>query len=353
MTVWAAAAAVALCACGQGSASDDDGDDDDAPDASAGTIDADPTAPDGATPPIDASLPDGGGAVTDPGMPGTWDVHATNTSAATELGNAAVTVYSPSTDSGATPAAGPFPLVIVSTGFQIGKANYEDTCRHLASWGYVVLIHDYTSGNHQEKGAEIGDLIDWATAAGGPITARVDATRIAVAGHSMGGKVSVIAAILDARIDAVVAWDPVDALPPIADGSTSVCPETIGQLDVPFAVLGETTDGTAGIGGQACAPTADNFQQFFTGACDAPAALEVTIANADHTDWVDDRSSCGLACLFCQTGQTPDATVLTITRRVTVAWLETHLRGLGGFGAYLAAPGIGSPATVRTVASGC
>jgi hypothetical protein len=132
-----------------------------------------------------------------------------------------------------------------------------------------------------------------------------------------------------------------------------VCPESVDDLDVPIAILGETTDGSGGAGGMSCAPAADNFQQFFTGACGAPARLEVDITGADHTDWVDDRGACGLACLFCATGATADATVLTITRRVTVAWLQTHLLGLAGYEPYLTAPGIGSPVNVRTTAPGC
>jgi pimeloyl-ACP methyl ester carboxylesterase len=290
--------------------------------------------------------------VLDPGSPGVFDVHVANQSAATSLGNAALTVYSPSTDDGATPAAGPFPLLIVSTGFQIGRANYDATCRHLASWGYLVLIHDYTSGNHNQKAAEISDLIDFALGATSGLSARINASQIAVAGHSLGGKVSIGAASLDPRIGAVVGWDPVDALPPFGDGSTSFAPELVDTITAPLALLGETTDAT-GAFGPACAPAADNYQQFFNAACASTDVLEVTIPNADHTDWVDDRAACGFACLVCASGTTPDATVLTITRRVTVSWLETHLRGQTGFEEFLTSPGIGSPATLRDVVPNC
>jgi len=312
-----------LSACAEPAASwiDAGGDDTPAPDA-------DPDAPDA------SGLPAG-----DPGNPGSFTITTTNATVTTSLGSAAVTVYTPG-------GTGPFPLVVVSTGFQIGKANYDSTSRHLASWGYVVLAHDYTSGNHQEKAGEVGELIDWALG-----NTAADATKIATAGHSMGGKVSILAAIEDARVKAVVGWDPVDALPPFSDGSTSVAPERIDELAVPIAVIGETTDGGGGGGGMACAPVADNYAAFFTGSCGAPDALEVTIAGADHTDWVDDRSACGLACLFCGTGATADATVLAITKRVTVAWLETHLRGRTDLGSHLTAPGV--PATVREIPPGC
>ncbi len=319
------------------------GDDDEA------SADADPGRPDAAEP----GRPDASGdSGDDPGQPGDFAIHHADATVTTSLGSAAVTVYSPSGDGGATAAAGPFPLVVVSTGFQIGRGNYRETCEHLASWGYVVLIHDYTAGNHQEKAAEVGELIDWALGGSSGVAARIDPTRIAVAGHSLGGKVSILAGIEDDRIDAVVGWDPVDALPPFgSDGSASATPERIDELDVPLAVLGETTDGSGGFGGMSCAPAADNYRQFFDHACAAPSALEVTIAGADHTDWVDDRGACGFACQVCQNGATADATVLTLTWRVTVAWLETHLRGATGFGEVLSAPG--GPATVRSIVAGC
>lgn len=316
------AIAILLAACGGSSATGDDTAAD--PDAAGG---ADPDARPGTDPDADPGAPDAAPA-TDPGELGPYVVTVTTASTTTSLGTASLTVYRPAGD-------GPFPLVVVSTGFQITRSNYDVTCRHIASWGYLVVSHDYTSGNHDEKAAEISELIDWALGA-----QPVDATRIATAGHSMGGKVSILAAIEDPRVGAVVGWDPVDALPPFSDGSTSVAPERIDELTRPIAVIGETGDSS-------CAPAADNYQQYFDGACAAPAALEVTIEGADHTDWVDSRASCGFACLVCAQGATEDATVLEISRRVTVAWLEVHLRGRDEMAPWFSVPGIGSPVSVQ------
>jgi dienelactone hydrolase len=302
-----------------------------------------------ATPAADAGpTGDAPPAAADPGLPGAYDVVVDDgRTVPTPSGDETATVYEPSIDGGATAAAGPFPLVVVSTGYMIGRGNYDGTCRHLASWGYVVVSHDYAGGNHQDHAAGVSAILDWALGGASGLAGRIDATRIATAGHSMGGKVSILAAILDSRVDAVVGWDPVDALPPIADGSYSVTPEQMDGLTVPIAVLGETTDGgSGGRFGSACAPAADNFHQFFSHACAAPAALEVTIDGADHTEWVDSRQACGLACLVCSTGSTDGATVLSVTRRVTVAWLETYLRGTPGMDAWLAEPAVGGPTHV-------
>ncbi len=303
----------------------------------------------------DAAAAGDGTPASDPGAPGSWQV-LTQDDASIVLGGGttvAGTVYSPSSN-GTTPAAGPFPLVIVSSGYQLARSQYRIFCEHLATWGHVCITHDYpSSGNHQDKAREIGKIIDWALSPSSGLAARVQVGAIGVAGHSLGGKVSINAAILDTRIKAVVGWDPVDALPPFGnDGSMSVTPEMMGNLRVPLAVLGELTDSTGGVGGMSCAPAADNYQQFFTAACDAPAALEVTIAMADHMDWIGDRGTCGIACLACANGQTPDTVVHGVTRRVTAAWFLRHLRGDTAMDAWLTSAQIGSPTTVRTV-TGC
>ncbi len=309
--------------------SGDGGDPPDAPPANdaAGDPDAPPAndaAGDPDAPPV---------TVTDPALDGPLQVSTQQ-------------VSSPFVGTVFTPAgAGPFPLIVVSSGFQLARAQYAGFCQHLASRGHVCITHDYpSSGNHQDKARQIADIIDWALTS---TPSRSDA--IGVAGHSLGGKVSINAAILDDRIGAVVGWDPVDALPPFGnDGSTSVTPELMGQLQVPFAVLGELTDASGGIGGMSCAPSADNYQRYFTAACAAPATLEVTIDGADHMDWIGDRGSCGFACLACASGTTADATVHTITRRVTAAWFERHLGGNTAMDAWLTPAAIGTPTSLRT-----
>lgn len=335
--------ALAACSGGGGGSVDAaglDGGDLDGPGAVDAAVDAPST--------IDAPV------ATDPAQPGPWSV-VTQDNVSISLGAGSVrgTVFSPG--QGGAPAPGPFPLVIVSSGFQLARSQYAVHCQHLASWGYVCITHDYAaSGNHQAKAREVGQIIDWAQGAASGLAARIAGQPVAVAGHSLGGKVSINAAILDNRIKAVVGWDPVDALPPFGnDGSQSVTPEMMGNLRVPLAVLGELTDATGGLGGQACAPSADNFQQFFVAACQAPARLEVTIDAADHMDWLGEPGSCGLACLACKSGTTPPATVLTITRRVTTAWLERHLRNNAAVAPWLAAPQVGTPTSLRTTAPGC
>jgi dienelactone hydrolase len=350
MALGLGAVVLALGACGDGGV--ETGDDDDNDSVDAGVVietDARPGGGDGDA----GSSPDAGPA-GDVGQSGPFDVHLDDgVSVPIDTGSATLTICSPSSDGGGTPADGPFPLVISSPGFQLPRTQYASMCSHLASWGFVVLSQDYAGDggilnppNHQTLAEEVGTLIDWATSGASGIAGRLDSTKIAVVGHSLGGKVSILAAILDARIGAVVGWDPVDAKPPIDNGSPSVTPELMSGLTVPIAVVGETLDAAGGF--SQCAPADDNYAQYFETACQSADALEVTVDGADHMDWVDDRSSCGFTCSACQTGAADDAATREITRRLTTAWLRKHLLGASGMETFLAAPGIGAGATVRS-----
>jgi len=271
---------------------------------------ADALAADSSPPGGDAAT-DGSTGARDPALDG----DATVTTAPASIPGATAgrtlqaTVFTPST-------TGVRPLVVISPGFQMARAQYTSYARHLATWGFVVVLTDYAGGslfpNHTTLATDVPEVIDWALAQS---ALAVEPTQIALAGHSLGGKISVYAASLDPRVKAVVAWDPVDA------NSPSVAPEQMASLTAALAVVGETTNGSGG--GMPCAPTAENFQAFY--AASPSPALAVTVVDADHMDWVDDPS-CGV-CGFCSPGAAPADRARVVTRRVDVAWLRRHLLG--------------------------
>ncbi len=207
----------------------------------------------------------------------------------------------------------PRPLVVVSPGFQMDRAQYTSYAHHLATWGFVVVLADYADrsffADHEKLAADVTSIIDWALAQ--PMLA-ADPARIATAGHSLGGDMSVFAAANDARVKAVVGWDPVDASP-------SVVPEKMSSITAAIAVVGETTNASGG--GMPCAPADENFQKFYAAA--PSPAIAVTVKGADHMDWVDDPS-CGF-CGFCSPGTAAPELARTVTRRLDVAWLRRQL----------------------------
>ncbi len=228
------------------------------------------------------------------------------------------TVIAPSTP-------GPHPLVVISPGFQMARTQYTSYATHLATWGFVAILTDYAESgfsiDHQRIANDVPAVITWALA---QQNLAIDATKVAAAGHSLGGKISILAASSDARIRAVVAWDPVDSNAP------SVAPEKMGALSAAIAVIGETTNATGGF--MPCAPAADNFTQFYTAA--PSPALQATVAGADHMDWVDDPTC--FACTFCGAGSAPPDRARTATKRLDVAWLRKHLLGDASMDPWLA-----------------
>jgi dienelactone hydrolase len=223
-----------------------------------------------------------------------------------------------------TPAgSGPFPLVIISPGFQLSRTQYGSYAAHLASWGFEVALTDYADqslfADHQLLANDIPAVIDYMLA-----NATIDSSKIALAGHSLGGDISVLAAIGEPRVKAVVGWDPVDG------GSPAVL-SMMTSFTQPLAVVGETTDGT---GFSACSPTADNYTQFYAGA--PSPALEMTLVGADHMDWVDDQS-CDV-CALCTAGSASPDLAHETTRRMNVAWLRARFYADASMSPWLANP---------------
>lgn len=258
----------------------------------------------------DLAMSDTSAPQHDPANDGEFAVSVTSAMipGATQGRSLAATIYAPMT--GPTPR----PLVIVSPGFQMARAQYASYAQHLASWGFVVVLTDYAESgffvDHARLAADVAAVIDWSIA---QTSLSTDPARVATAGHSLGGKISVFAATVDSRIRAVIGWDPVDSNNP------SVAPEKMASLTAAVALVGETTNGSGG--GMPCAPAADNFSSFY--AASPSPALAMTVVGADHMDWVDDPS-CSL-CGFCSPGAASAELARRVTRRLDVAWLRRHL----------------------------
>lgn len=94
---------------------------------------------------------------------------------------------------------GPFPAVVLVPGFLFGADAFALYGKHLASHGIVTLIP--TFGDSAFAPISHSKLADHVRAMAIDLAgdARVDATRVGVAGHSRGGKVAILAAIRDDR----------------------------------------------------------------------------------------------------------------------------------------------------------
>lgn len=258
-----------------------------------------------------------------------------------------LTVYLPEVDN-------PHPIVVFHHGFQLSPAQYHSYGEHLASWGYVVVMPEMPGGlfglgapSHVELKEYLSAVLDWIAAdtalgADGALLGLADSSRIGLAGHSMGGKISLLLATEDDRPLAVFGIDPVDAagspLPVSEDDFPSVAPELMGQLAVPLALLGETTNGTCeGFMCQACAPEDNNFHQYYLHA--VSPALEIEVLGASHMSFLDDPD-CGMVCSACPVGSDDPATTRLLTRQSMTAFFLVFLSKESGYMHWLTGAGM-------------
>lgn len=234
-----------------------------------------------------------------------------------------VTSYVPS-DDGQTAAQGTFPLVLLMPGYGASYNRYTHLSRPLASHGFVVVGLDFASAGliptsrHDENAGEALAVLDWALTAG-PFADRIDPTKIAAIGHSMGGKIAFYAASLDARIDLVVAWDPqntggppcgVDGLAPGDCNDFPVAPNCQAR-DAGRLHLMHAESLVFGTEDNLLAPDPHlRADQFYRGA-PSPTAF-VSMPEASHAAWIFDGSES------------------SVTRRAHTALLLTRFRGVTG-----------------------
>jgi dienelactone hydrolase len=244
------------------------------------------------------------------------------------------------------PAPGPYPVVIVAHGFQLPAKQYTNYIKRLATFGYVAITADFPAsffGQDNTKNAkDLISAIDWA--AGKP-ELKADTTKVGMTGHSLGGKLALLASTMDPRVKASIVLDPVDGgggpgggcNPPQCVDVSALMP----QLKIPTGFLGETTDSAGGI--QPCAPAAENFLTFYMGT-NAPS-LAVTVKGANHMSFLDDVSSCGATCSFCNMATVDNATVNSLSLAYVTAFYERYIRSNTGYDTYLT----GAEATTRYV----
>jgi dienelactone hydrolase len=237
--------------------------------------------------------------------------------------------------------AGPFPVVVFSSGALQNAAGYALYGKRLASWGILAILRDDpVSASVDSIVADVSYVVGtWLaaqnTTAGSPLLGKVDAAKVGLAGHSRGGRISLLAAegAAKGKVKGVFGLDPVDDRAPYSR-------TTLGTIGVPVAFVGETVDSTGTL--QACAPAASNYQILYQ-AASAPA-VAITAVGANHPMFVE-PASCVL-CGFCNKGTADQTVVLGYSSRYLTAFFARELKGDTQVGA--AFEGAGAAADVSS-----
>lgn len=233
------------------------------------------------------------------------------------------------------PTPGPYPVVVFGHGFQLPPTQYTNYIKRLATFGYVAITADFPASffgmDNQKNAKDLISAIEWA---GSKPELKADTSNVGMSGHSLGGKLAILAATLDSRVKAAILLDPVDGgggpggcNPPACVDVSALMP----KLQIPTGFLGETLDASGGF--MSCAPAADNYLTFYEGA-NSPS-FEATVKGANHMSFLDDVASCGGTCSLCNKATLDNATVNALGRAYVTAFYERYLRGNTGYDTYL------------------
>lgn len=237
----------------------------------------------------------------------------------------------------ATPIrTGPWPLVVFSHGF--GGVRFQSfyLTEHLATHGFVVAAPDHP-GNTFADFAMLSDdaaiaqsavdrpldmmfVTDRMLADGGGLSLSIDATRVAISGHSFGGWTSLETARRDPRFRVVV---------PLAPGFRAPStPDFVATLARPLIIFGGSVDHTCPF------PTSQQAPYDLA----APPKALVDILGAGHLDF-SDLCEVDIARMALNDGCDPASLDPQVVRdRVNVlalAFLERYLNGDASFDARL------------------
>jgi hypothetical protein len=230
----------------------------------------------------------------------------------------------PSADEGGSidDSAGDRPILIFGPGLLMENELYLSYTRHLASWGYVVVMRANFTLSHLQLALTTNAIIDWLNeqqeTSGSLFEHKLNMLRVGALGHALGGKIALLAAKLNTNIFAVAGIDPDDSLPTLPipyEDYPSVTPELMPNINIPTLFIGSELGGD-------CVPAEENYQQYYEHA-NSPSE-EITVLFAGLTSFLD-NPSCGVPCASCDPGTADHDNVQSLTRRYITAFFNVTM----------------------------
>ncbi|KAJ8768422.1 hypothetical protein K2173_021575 [Erythroxylum novogranatense] len=241
----------------------------------------------------------------------------------------------------ATPCeAGEYPLLLFLHGYLLSNSFYSQLIQHVASHGFIVIAPQLYSVAGPDSSDEIkatADITNWLSKGLHyllPPHVQPNLTKLALAGHSRGGKTAFALtlgkATTDLKFSALIGVDPVDGMDKGKQTPPPVLTYVPHSFDLNMAVMiigsgyGDTKRNPLF---PPCAPKGVNHVDFFN-ECRKPACYFV-VKNYGHLDMLDDdtKGIKGKAtyCL-CKNGESREP-MRRFVAGATVAFLQTFLGG--------------------------
>ncbi|MDE9364708.1 dienelactone hydrolase family protein [Luteipulveratus sp. YIM 133132] len=245
-------------------------------------------------------------AADNPARNGPYAYTSTTVSDAATPGFGAATIYYPTSTTGTVGG------VAISPGFTETQSAISWFGPRLASHGFVVITFNTNSGldSPDSRGAQLLAALDYLTGSSA-VKAKVDPSRLAVMGHSMGGGGTLAAAKSRPSLKAAI---------PLAPWHTD---KTWPEVTTPTLIVGAEND--------TIAPVADHAEPFYTS---LPANAEhayLELNNASHSATNSDNPA---------------------TSVQSVSWLKHFVNGDTSYDSYLC-PGPAPSSTVEEYRSTC
>ena len=251
-------------------------------------------------------------------------------------------IFYPSVSAGAeaTPASGAYPVIAFGHGFVMQPTEYGTLGAGLAAAGYVVaFVGTETSfaPNHAELGLDLlftAAQLPVLSAQPGALLSGHVLPRRAIAGHSMGGGATWLAAAAAAS-----SGTPLDCIAGLAPAETN--PSAIAAaatVTVPTLVLSGDAD--------AVTPPAEHHLPIHNGTA-AECRAFVSILDGSHCGYADAGGLCDLGELFFNGLDRPTQTALTLD--LLTAWFDFHLKDLDAAWTTFSTYDAGSPHTATSI----
>ena len=214
--------------------------------------------------------------------------------------------------------AGPFPVVVMTDGFNLAGDLYTSYGDHLASWGFIVVFADIPNNfifpkTPPELIDYLGATFDFVEAeAMGQLGERMsEARRRRTLRWSRGCRSSPSMMRVRLASSPSIRWMARWYRQRQPRGLPLGRAELMDLLEVPAVLLGETTNGDAERDVDALCASRRDFQQYYLGA--TGPALEIEMVGANYTSFLD-NPNCGLDCSVCPSGTDDPTTTRILTQ---------------------------------------